>query len=286
MRIRDWLFAGARALPGSEARREAEILLAHVLGVSRAWLLAHADDVFDDARCAAFEGLLARRARGVPVAYLVGTRGFHVLELEVTPDVLIPRPETELLVEQALQRIPVDAASAVADLGTGSGAVALAIAHARPNAHVVATDASEAALDVARRNASRSRIGNVAFARGDWCAALDDARFDVIVSNPPYIAEADPHLREGDLRFEPVAALASGTDGLDAIRVIVRKARAHLRNGGWLLLEHGHDQGVSVRALLEGQGYRDVFTSRDLETRERVSGGRHARQGDLDSTSA
>ena len=163
----------------------------------------------------------------------------------------------------------------VADLGTGSGAIVLAIAHARPYAHVLATDASEAALNVARGNAARLGLRNVEFARGDWCAGLGDTRdFDLIVSNPPYIAEDDPHLREGDLRFEPPAALVSGADGLDAIRTIVRDSRAHLREGGWLLFEHGYDQGEDVLALLKANDYTEVFTARDLEGRERVSGGR------------
>jgi release factor glutamine methyltransferase len=194
--------------------------------------------------------------------------------LRVTPDVLIPRPETELLVDCALQRIPRDAECAVVDLGTGSGAIALAIAKARPRAKLVATDASNAALEVAHVNAARLAIDNVEFCQGDWCVPLGDARFDVIVSNPPYIAEGDPHLHEGDLRFEPVAALASGADGLDAIRIIIRDARAHLHEGGWLMFEHGFDQGPAVRELLAANGYADVFTERDLEDRERVSGAR------------
>jgi release factor glutamine methyltransferase len=218
--------------------------------------------------------LIERRARGEPIAYLTGTRGFHAIELCVTSGVLIPRAETEVLVDLALQCIPVDVDCRVADLGTGSGAIALAIAHARPQARVAATDVSEAALDVARRNAERLRIGNVEFRQGDWYAGLGDARFDVIVSNPPYIAEGDPHLHEGDLRFEPAAALASGADGLDAVRVIVGNARAHLRSGGWLLLEHGFDQGAEVRDLLLDQGFAEVFTRNDLEGRERASGGR------------
>ena len=272
--VRAWLDEGARALPGREARREAALLLGHVLGVSDAWLIAHAGDSIDPARAAAFQMLVERRARGEPVAYLTGTRGFHALELQVTPDVLIPRPETEVLVDCALQRIPEDMEWAVADLGTGSGAIALAIAKARPRAKVVATDASGAALAVARANADRLGLRSVQFAQGDWCAALGDARFDLIVSNPPYIAESDAHLREGDLRFEPAAALASGSDGLDAIRIIVRDARAHLRDGGWLLFEHGFDQGPAVRELLAAHDYAEVFTQRDLEVRERVSGGR------------
>lgn len=271
--IRSALRSGARRLPGEGAHRDAEILLAYVLGRTRAWLIAHADEPADPLREAAFRALIERRGRGEPVAYLTGTRGFHALELQVTPDVLIPRPETELLVDCALQRIPLDAESAVADLGTGSGAIALAIAQARPQARVVATDSSEAALRVAQDNAARPGLRNITFAQGDWCAPLGDARFDLIVSNPPYIAEDDPHLREGDLRFEPRTALVSGVDGLDAIRVIVRDARAHLRDGGWLLLEHGFDQGSAVRDLLSMHDYAGIFTTRDLEHHERVSGG-------------
>jgi len=273
-KARALLDEGTRALPGDEARREAALLLRHVLGVSDAWLVAHADDSIDPAHAAAFRDLVARRAHGEPVAYLTGTRGFHALALRVTPDVLIPRPETELLVDCALQRIPRDAECAVVDLGTGSGAIALAIAKARPRAKLVATDASNAALEVAHVNAARLAIDNVEFCQGDWCVPLGDARFDVIVSNPPYIAEGDPHLHEGDLRFEPVAALASGADGLDAIRIIIRDARAHLHEGGWLMFEHGFDQGPAVRELLAANGYADVFTERDLEDRERVSGAR------------
>lgn len=274
MTVRRLLDHGLHDLPGPEARREAVLLLAHVLGVSDAWLVAHAGDTVDDARAADYRALVARRVRGEPIAYLVGVRGFHRLDLAVTPDVLIPRPETELLVDLALQRIPVDGQSEVADLGTGSGAVALAIARGRPLARVVATDASITALGVARDNAGRLGLRNVEFVRGDWCAALGDARFDLIVSNPPYVAEGDAHLREGDLRFEPRHALASGADGLDAIRVIVSDARAHLREGGWLMFEHGFDQGAAVRELLASHGYAEVFTERDLGGHERVSGGR------------
>ena len=274
-KVRALLDCGARSLRGDDARVEAELLFVHVLGVSRAWLVAHADDELGDEKRAAFAALIARRVRGEPVAYLTGSRGFHALELRVTPDVLIPRPETELLVELALQRIPGNAELRIADLGTGSGAIALAIARARPGARVLGTDASERALVIARENARHLGLTNVEFAQGDWCAALGGGcDFDLIVSNPPYIAEDDPHLREGDLRFEPRAALASGVDGLDAIRAIVRDARAYLHEGGWLLLEHGFEQGAAARALLEQSGYREVFTERDLEGRERVSGGR------------
>ena len=256
----------------AEARRDAELLLQHALGVARAWLFAHDDETPAAERAAAFNDLVARRAAGEPIAYLTGRREFHALDLAVTRDVLIPRAETELLVEIALDRVPDDEVVHVADLGTGSGAIALALARARPHARVLATDASEAALAVARANAHALGIRNVAFARGDWCAPLAARGFELIVSNPPYIAVADPHLARGDLRFEPESALASGVDGLDAIRVIVRDARTRLKAQGWLLFEHGHDQGHAARELLDAAGYRDIFSATDLEGRERVSG--------------
>ncbi|HEX7325008.1 MAG TPA: peptide chain release factor N(5)-glutamine methyltransferase [Rhodanobacteraceae bacterium] len=272
--VADTLQQAQRRIAGAEARIEAEILLCHALGRSRAWLVAHSGHALDATSTAAFEALVARRVRGEPVAYLTGSRGFYGLDLRTTPDVLIPRPETELLVDLALQRMPADAGCAVADLGTGSGAIALAIATARPRARIVAIDASAAALAIARGNAARLGLRDVAFVRGDWCAPFGDGAFDVIVANPPYIAAGDPHLHTGDLRFEPRSALVSGVDGLDAIRVIVRDARAHLHPGGWVLVEHGWEQGAAARGLLTAGGYRDVFTARDLEQRERVSGGR------------
>ena len=272
--VHDLLAGAAVRIGGDSARAEAEILLAHALGRSRAWLFAWPQFDPDASQLAAFERMVDARRCGEPVAYLTGRRGFWSLELEVSPAVLIPRPETELLVELALARVPPDAACAIADLGTGSGAIALALAHERPCVRVLATDASADALEVARRNAQRLGIANVAFARGDWCAALGNERFDLIVSNPPYIASGDPHLEEGDLRREPRAALASGDDGLDAIRRIVRAAPAHLRAGAWLLLEHGSEQGAAVRELLRSVGSADVVTHGDLAGRERVSGGR------------
>jgi release factor glutamine methyltransferase len=275
--VRAWLAEAMATLGGDESRREAELLLQHALGQSRAWLFAHADDPVDDAGGDRFGALVARRAGGEPLAYVTGRREFWSLELAVTADVLIPRPETELLVELALRRIATDAAATVADLGTGSGAIALAIAHERPAARLLATDASAGALAVARGNAQRLGIGNVEFAQGDWCGALAGRRFDLIASNPPYIADHDTHLAIGDLRFEPRAALASGSDGLDAIRAIVACAPAKLAPGGWLLLEHGFEQGAPVRELLLASGLDDVFSACDLEQRERVSGGRRRR---------
>ena len=253
---------------------DADILLVHVLARPRSWLFAHATDAVDAADAARFRELVARRAQGEPVAYLTGSRGFWTLALAVTPATLVPRPETELLVELALARLPADTDVRVADLGTGSGAIALAIASERPRARVVATDASPAALDVAHGNALRHGIGNVAFRDGSWLAPLAGERFDLIASNPPYIAEGDPHLAQGDLRFEPPMALASGADGLDDIRTIVNAAPAHLHPQGWLLLEHGWDQGAAVRALLLDAGFVDVATERDLEGRDRVTLGR------------
>lgn len=253
---------------------DAEFLLAHVLGRSRSWLLAHRDEAVPDADAAAFDALVQRRAAGEPVAYLTGQRGFWRFDLAVTPATLIPRPETELLVELALHRLPADRPLRIADLGTGSGAIALALAFERPRAQVLATDASVQALDVARANAAALRLGNVGFREGDWFAPLAGERFDLIASNPPYIALDDPHLVEGDLRYEPASALSSGADGLDAIRTIAAGAPAHLESGGWLLLEHGWDQGAAVRDVLTRAGFADVATQRDLEDRDRVTLGR------------
>jgi len=255
-------------------RAEAELLLLHVVRQSRSWLFTHAGDVPGMDVQTAYAALLERRARGEPVAYITGMRGFWSFDLEVTPATLIPRPETELLVELALQRLPRDSTAAVADLGTGSGAVALALAHERPSCRVIATDASAAALDVARRNAARLGLGNVAFAQGDWLAPLGPSRFALIVSNPPYIETGDAHLARGDLRFEPATALASGPDGLADIRRIVADARDHLEPDGWLLFEHGWNQGDAARVLLHEAGYAQVFTAQDLEHRDRVSGAR------------
>lgn len=256
-------------------RAEAELLLLHAVQQQRSWLFTHADDVLGMDVQTAYAELLERRARGEPVAYITGSRGFWSLDLEVTPATLIPRPETELLVELALERLPRDSACAVADLGTGSGAVALALASELPLCRVTATDASTAALEVARRNAARLGIDNVAFVQGDWMTPLGDARFQLIASNPPYIELDDAHLARGDLRFEPATALASGRDGLDDIRRIVASAREHLAPGGWLLFEHGWNQGEAARALLHQAGYDDVFTAQDLEQRDRVSGARN-----------
>jgi release factor glutamine methyltransferase len=260
---------------GPDARAEAEILVAHGLGWDRATLWARPEAELPSSAASACRELVRRRAAGEPVAYLTGRRGFWTLDLEVTPAVLIPRPETELLVEQVLAVLPPDAPARVADLGTGSGAIALAIAAERPAWEVVATDASADALRVARRNAARLGLVGVGFRSGDWVDALGPGeRFRAIVSNPPYVAEDDPHLAEGDLPWEPRTALVGGPSGLDAIRRLVAAAVAHLVPGGWLLLEHGADQGAAVRGLLALAGLGNVRTARDLAGLERVSGGR------------
>jgi release factor glutamine methyltransferase len=250
------------------------VLLAHVLGCNRAWLAAHETDGLTQDEASAFSALCNRRRNGEPVAYLTGTREFWGLTLAVTPDVLIPRPETETLVEFALSKLPRDRALRVLDLGTGSGAIALALAHDRPDATVLATDRSEAALAVARGNAQRLKLTNVTFAAADWYAGVPPGTFDVIASNPPYIGAVDPHLQEGDLRFVPASALSPGVDGQSALRAIISGARDRLTPGGWLAVEHGYDQSDAVQALFRDAGFAEVVSLRDLAGIARVVAGR------------
>ncbi|HYE71333.1 MAG TPA: peptide chain release factor N(5)-glutamine methyltransferase [Aquabacterium sp.] len=251
---------------------DAQLLLAHQLGRDRAWLLAHDGDPLAADVLARFDAEAKRRADGVPLAYLTGRREFHGLELQVDPAVLDPRPDTETLVDWALELLPSTGVErpAVVDLGTGSGAVALAIAHRCPGAHVTATDLSAAALETARANARRLGLA-VSFASGSWWSAVPGSRFALAVSNPPYIAADDPHLPA--LRHEPLMALTPGGDGLDAIRAIVAGAPGHLLAGAWLLLEHGWDQADAVQALLREAGFRDLQSRRDLAGHARCSGG-------------
>jgi release factor glutamine methyltransferase len=252
---------------------EAKILLGHVLSRNRAWLAAHGDESVTARDAKAFDALARRRRDGEPVAYLTGRREFYGLELEITPDVLIPRPETELLVELALVRIGAGPTE-VLDLGSGSGAIALAIASERSNSAVLGVDVSVAAVTLARRNAARLNLANVAFIESDWLSAVPKKRYDAIVANPPYVATGDAHLSEGDLRFEPPAALAAGSDGLTAIRTIVAGAPAYLAPGAWLLVEHGHDQADAVQALLRDAQFTDVQSRRDLAGIPRTALGR------------
>lgn len=254
-----------------QPRLEAEILLAHVLGETRTFLRTWPERTTTQKHNRAFQALLARRQQGEPIAHLTGERDFWDMSLHVSAHTLIPRPETETLVELALAKIPSDARWKIADLGTGSGAIALAIARERPHCEITATDLSPAALAVAQDNATRLRVSNITFAEGRWCIALGDSRFEMIVSNPPYIHPADPHLQQGDLRFEPPGALQSGPDGLADIRTICAEARQHLRAPGWLLLEHGYDQGSAVPAILHDLGYQQIQTKKDLAQQDRVS---------------
>ena len=265
--------AAALADASPAPRLDAELLLAHALGQARSHLHAHPEKTLDARALEAFWVLVAARRRGEPIAYLTSKREFWSLELKVTPATLIPRHETELLVELALQRIPPDAGWKILDLGTGSGAIALALAHERPRCRIVATDRSVTALAVAEENAARLRIANVEFLEGDWFMPVAERRFQIIVSNPPYVPERDPHLDAGDLRYEPRTALTAGPQGLDDLRRIVGAASGHLEPGGWLLLEHGHDQGEAVRALLAARGFEGAATFKDLAGQDRVSGG-------------
>jgi release factor glutamine methyltransferase len=253
---------------------ENRILLCHVLGLSRVGLITGSERALTDEEAARLAGLVERRLAGEPIAYIVGAREFFGLPFQVSPAVLIPRPDTELIVELALERLAHLAAPArLLDMGTGSGAIAVALAHTRPDALVTAIDVSDAALDVARANAAANGA-RVRFLRSDWFAALGGEVFDLIASNPPYIAAGDEHLAQGDLRFEPAGALTDHADGLSALRTIVGGAAEHLVAGGCLLLEHGYDQAQAVRALLADAGYADVQSWRDLGGIERVSGGR------------
>ena len=248
-------------------------MLQHVLQVPRAYLLAHPERNLDTQQQTAYDVLLKRRLQGEPIAYLLGEREFFGLNFKVTPATLIPRSDTELLVELALQRLPQGKTCRVLDLGTGSGAIALAIAHSRADVAVTAVDASEAALEVARENAGCLGVANVRFLRSDWFSALDGQRFDLIVSNPPYVAAGDAHLSQGDVRFEPLSALASGADGLDDIRSIVSRAEAYLEHGAWLLLEHGYDQAARVRDIFQQNKFESIFSAKDIAGIDRVSGG-------------
>ncbi len=257
------------------ANIDVRCLLQAVLQVNHAYLLGHSEQQLTAEQHARYSALFERRLSGEPIAYILGEREFFGLPFKVTPATLIPRPETELLVELALQRIPQQGVSRVLDMGTGSGAIALSIAHERPNAEVIAVDAFGAALEVAQFNAQQLDLKNVKLIRSDWFTALHNERFDVIVSNPPYIAFDDAHLTQGDLRFEPHTALASGTHGLDDIRHICTQAKNHLNVNGWLLLEHGYNQAESVCELLKQSGFSEVFSVKDLAGIERVSFGVH-----------
>ena len=309
MQIKALLNDAATRLNSAEAALEAQLLLQHALNVNRAWLIAHENDALNvkDGEAnnhAVFEALLKRRLNGEPIAYILGYREFYGLKLKVTPYTLIPRADTETLVEATLARIPTQnpnrpslrakrsnletknsdeiapspsssqRQTSVLDLGTGTGAIALAIAKHRPQALVTAVDASEKALSVAQENAETLGIANIHFIHSDWFSALNGQRFDMIVSNPPYIETNDRHLKQGDLRFEPISALASGMDGLDDIREIFDSAALHLNPHGWLLLEHGYNQAETVAKLLMCAGFAEISHALDLAGIQRVTLGR------------
>lgn len=249
---------------------ETRILLTHALQLSRVQLITQSDRVLSAHEAERIASLFRRRLGGEPVAYITGEREFYGLSLHITPDVLIPRPETELLVELALQHLPPN--GRILDMGTGSGAIPVAIAHSRPDAIVTALDVSSNALAVAQRNAARHGV-TIQFLQSDWYAALAHQQFDIIVANPPYIEVGDVHLSQGDLRFEPVDALTDHADGLSALRIIIAGAPRYLADGGWLLMEHGYDQAAAVRTMLAGQGFGAVQSWADLAGIERVTGG-------------
>lgn len=255
-------------------RLDAELLLSQVSGLSRAQLFARLDDRLQAADAECFEALIARRERGEPVAYLTGEKGFWTLNLQVTPAVLVPRPETELLVEWGLELVAAHVAPRIADLGAGSGALALALASERTDARVEATEASRAALAVAKANAQTLGLERVRFHEGHWFEPLLRSAYDLVVSNPPYIAHDDPHLAA--LTHEPLSALTDGGDGLNALREIVAAAPDYLAAGGWLLVEHGYDQGAAVRALFAQAQLADIATRRDYGGQERATAGRRA----------
>lgn len=266
--------AGASSQVG---RTDAVALATFALGVTRAWLVAHDRDPIAPAAAERLEALVGQRAAGTPVAYLTGAREFYGRAFQVSAAVLIPRPETERLVEAALERLPED--GHLLDLGTGSGALAVTLACERPRLRVTATDLSREAIGIAEANA-RAHGARVNFREGHWYEPLGDERFDMIVSNPPYVAAGDPHLLQGDLRFEPALALSDGSlDGLASLRHIVEGARAHLRAGGWLLVEHGHDQAAACASLLERAGLGERLALPDLAGIARVAGGRLAKAG-------
>lgn len=269
--VKSFLDKSSLCLSNDEAALEVQLLLQHVLNVNRAWLIAHADDKLNASDMAKFEALIARRMAGEPIAYILGYREFYGLRLKVTPDTLIPRPDTETLVEAALEKIEPNLPLSICDLGTGTGAIALAIAKHRPLAHVTALDFSEGALAVAQENAQQLTIANVTFLKSNWLSHLSQQRFDMIVSNPPYIEAEDAHLTQGDLRFEPRSALASGKDGLKDIRAIVAQAPAYLAHNGWLMFEHGYNQAQAVADLLTLAGFSHVQTMHDLAGHPRVT---------------
>ncbi|QOJ21708.1 MAG: peptide chain release factor N(5)-glutamine methyltransferase [Gammaproteobacteria bacterium] len=254
-------------------RVDAYMLLQYVLDATQAHLLTHPDQMLNAQQLEEFQCLVKRRIDGAPIAYLTGKRDFYDLTFKVNEAVLIPRPETELLVDLALQLIPLDRSCRVLDLGTGSGAIAITLAKHRPQSQITAVDVSPAAMAVCRQNAQNLQIDNLSLVMGSWFDELSGERFDLIVSNPPYVAHGDPHLQQGDLRFEPQMALSAGDDGLSCVNHIIHNAPDHLAENGWLLLEHGYDQASACRQLLQNRDFSNICSHPDLAGIMRVSGG-------------
>jgi release factor glutamine methyltransferase len=255
------------------AQLDAEILLAYVLNASRTFLYTHPEHPLDHTQHEAFQQLITKRCEGLPIAYLTNSREFWSLPLRVCKDTLIPRPETELLVELTLALLKDTSPASVIDLGTGSGAIALALASERPDWQIIACDANQAAVDTAYYNATNLGLTNVHICHSDWFASISQQQFSAVVSNPPYIAKDDPHLTEGDVRFEPKEALISGVDGLESLKYIIQASYDRLLPGGFLLLEHGYDQKQAVTSLLKARGYEQVHCWQDWQGHDRVSGG-------------
>ena len=272
--IKQILTEARTTLTSPDARLEAELLLEAICAISRSRQFSHPDEQLREDQFEQYKSALERRLSGEPLAHITGRRGFWDVDLRVTPDVLIPRSDTEILVEQALQRIPYNARWQIADLGTGSGAIAIVIARERPQCELTATDNSAAALAVARENATALGVNNISFVAGSWGQPLKLRQFDVILSNPPYIRTDDPHMLRGDLPAEPIQALVSGSDGLDAIRRIIEDSATSLKPNGWLLLEHGYDQAAEVSALLQHAEFNEIYTQKDYGGNSRVTGGR------------
>lgn len=275
MQVSQLLISATKQLSvqSDSAKLDAEILLAFCLNKNRSWLFTWPDTELSPAELAEFDALLQRRKNGEPVAHITGQREFWSLPLSITKDTLIPRPDTELMVEKILALYPADSDITLADLGTGSGAIALALASERPNWSIIATDLSAAALDVARHNAQQLKLDNIEFEPGSWFEPLGDKTFDIITSNPPYIAETDPHLSEGDVRFEPLSALASGRDGLNDIRHICQQARQYLKHKGMLIIEHGFDQKAEIQEIFTVSGFTDISQYHDLSNNPRLTYG-------------
>lgn len=273
MRI-DQLLAHATQIDSPTAQLDAELLLAYVLDKPRSYLFTWPEKTLSEAQTEAYMALLARRQGGEPIAYLLGRQGFWTLDLQVAEHTLIPRADSELLVEAALQLAHASSPLQVLDLGTGTGALALALASERPQWSVTGVDRIESAVALAQSNQQQLQFSNVQFLHSHWFSALAGQRYDLILSNPPYIADSDPHLEQGDLRFEPLSALVSGADGLDDLRLIVAQAPSYLTADGWLLLEHGYDQAGAVSALLQQAGFVEISSQRDLGGHERVTLGR------------